>query len=437
MRHFLVSFILIFSLSQTLFAEEMSGHESTTNKKHPSVHSLFCSNKSDALDLSTGICVLLPAHNLESENSMIHGNLFLVGISQEGPRGDDRFAAPNMLMFDYKKNYKSSHALGINLMLTVEKWTFPKEGYPELFQIGEKNDEGVPYIDAQHPHSSPIMGLTFSDTYRWDDSSKDHVKFFFAPRGQSTEGPIAFMHRNTGMNNPDAPLGHHIGQDIGHITSTVLGTSLHLGTHSLEVSAFHGEEPAPDVVNLTMGALNSGAIRLGHQFGKKTLGLISFAYVQDPEPDEPEISFYRRYSASFYCEWDTGTLWKAYNTFIYGRVENYDLIPGLNSFVEEFSFTNMPMTAWGRIEVLERAPQQLLITSTDPTDATWITATTLGYTHHLTRWSDLDLQAGISVTKYFIPSSFTDAYGTDPWAGKLFLQFSGMKMYPSQNMQHQ
>ena len=404
-------------------------HDMSMENNSASLPSLFCMNPNESLDLLTGMCSQLFDLKSKSESFMLHGNVFLVGISQEGPRGEDGFALPNMLMLDYQNNSGSAHTLGVNLMLTIEKWTFPKDGYPELLQIGEKNADGDPYIDAQHPHSSPIMGLTFSDTYRWDQSSKSHAKFFFAPRGQTTEGPIAFMHRNTGMVNPDAPLGHHIGQDVGHISSTVLGAALYWQKMSLEISAFNGTEPEPDVVELRMGPLDSGAVRVGYQLSEKMLGLISFAYVNEPEPDEPQVGFYRRYSASLYNEWHFSDSWKLYNTFIYGRVENYDLIPNLSSFAEEFAFNKKPMTIWGRIEILQRAPEQLQVVVPAPENADWISEVTLGYTHHLASAMNMDFQLGASVSKYFIPSILKEAYGSDPWAGKIFIQTSGMKMF--------
>lgn len=426
--------IWLLLLPTNALSQPMPSHEMMTMPHE--APSLFCADPNEATDLFTGMCAPLPKVGIETGRDMIHGNLFLVGISQEGPRGRDQGAAPNMLMIESSRNSGSSHLLGVNLMLTFEKWTFPKEGYPELLQIGEKNQDGAPYIDAQHPHSSPIMGLTLSDTYRWDQNSKDHAKIFFAPRGQSTEGPIAFMHRNTGMVNPDAPLGHHIGQDVGHITSTVLGGSVNMSKFSWEVSAFHGAEPSPASVDLQLGPLDSGATRFGYQFGERTLALASFSYVQNPEPDEAEIKFYRRYSASIYNEWTTDTEWNAYNTFIYGRVENYDLIPSLTSFAEEFAIKKMPMTFWSRLEVLERAPKQLAMTISEPEKPRWINAATLGYTHQFVAFSDIEIQAGISLEKYFLPSEFDEEYSADPWAGKIFIQISGMKMKDHSKMQH-
>lgn len=428
-----VAFILLsssFAWAQSHEHNMDHDHDMMDMDDMSSMSSLFCPEDQQALDLLSGMCFTLPQHGKEFSDTMIHGNLFVVGISQEGPRGDDRFASPNMLMADYGKSFSSGHTLGVNLMLTAEKWTFPTEGYPELFQIGEENHDGVPYIDHQHPHSSPIMGLTFSDVYRWNDNTKNYLKVFFAPRGQTTEGPIAFMHRSTGVVNPDAPLGHHVGQDVGHISSTVLGGAVYLGKFSLELSAFHGQEPSPDVVELQMGPLDSGAARLGYQLAEKMLALASFAYVGNPEHNDPEIKFYRRYSLSFYNEW-TWDSWNAANTFIFGRIENMDLTSELSSFAEEFALNKKPMTLWGRLEVLQRTPDELMVDADNPGHAEWITMATLGYTHLLTSFSNMDLQLGASVSKYFIPGVFHDAYGNDPWAGKIFLQLSGMKMWHS------
>src|SRR5262249_40495780 len=144
---------------------------------------------------------------------MFHMNTFGVYTSESGLRGRHEVSAPNMFMADLFKPVGTMHLLGIEFMGTLEKWTYPEAGYPELLQVGERNASGQPFVDAQHPHSTPIMGLTLSDTLALGD--KKQLKLFAAPRGESTEGPVAFMHRVTGMVNPDAPLGHHIGQDVG------------------------------------------------------------------------------------------------------------------------------------------------------------------------------------------------------------------------------
>ena len=191
-------------------------------------------------DVGMGMCMPLPMADMPMSMVMVHGNAFGAYVTESGPRGRDALVSPNMIMLDVGKTYGDLHYINLDVMVTTEKWTFPENGYPELLQIGEEKANGDPYLDAQHPHSSPIMGLTLSDTIKLGPGEKDHLKVFFAPRGGATDGPVAFMHRPTGMMNPDAPLGYHIGQDVGHITSTVIGGSFKKRKIRFEASAFHG-----------------------------------------------------------------------------------------------------------------------------------------------------------------------------------------------------
>ncbi|QDK44675.1 hypothetical protein DOM22_05620 [Bdellovibrio sp. ZAP7] len=378
-------------------------------------------------DYSTGMCSPRAMSEMPMSMVMLHGNAFFVQTYEERPRGRDAFSIPNMLMFDVGKSVKN-HYFNVDVMATVEKWTYPKDGYPELLQIGEKNEDDEPYIDAQHPHSSPIMGLTLSDTISLGDD-RDYLKIFFAPRGQSTDGPVAFMHRVTGMVNPDAPLGHHIGQDVGHITSTVLGVSWAVGRATIEASAFNGTEPHPTAVDLPLGPLNSYAGRFIYRTSDRSYLMGSAAYVKEPEPDEPTLDHIWRYSASFYNEHVINEGWRFYNTFIYGLVNFYDNTGALNSFSEEFLFTSNWHNIWGRIEYLQRTSSELDILSATPFEPHWVTALTVGYTYNLLKWKDGKFGLGASLTKDFLPTDFRDSYGGDPLSGKIFLQLEGMKMW--------
>lgn len=379
----------------------------------------FSCSQDERLNLAHGACDPLPV--AVSERVMVHGNAFLVGIRQDGPRGRDGLAAPTMLMLNAGKTY-GRHFLDVGVMLTAEKWTFPRAGYPQIAQEGEENERGEPYRDAQHPHSSPLMGLTFTDTLRLGEDT--NLALSFAPRGQATEGPIAFMHRPTGMVNPDTPLGHHVGQDVGHITSTVLAGALSYRRLILEASAFHGREPHPDKVDLPLGALDSGAVRVGWRWNENTLLLASYAIAHDPEghahggaetPNE-----YRRHSFSIYNKLPTISGWDWQNALVYGRVQNYDGTPNLTSFLEEATFARGAALIWGRYEYLERVLAG---------ERGWVNAATLGYTHRVYETSALRFGVGASATKYVMPADFHASYGGDPWAIKVFVQASGMRMF--------
>jgi len=377
-----------------------------------------------------GMCMPLPMKEMPMAMLMVHGNGFGVYASEQGPRGRDAVYSTSMFMTDVGKSIGDTHYLNLDFMGTFEKWTVPGNGYPELLQIGEDQANGRPFLDAQHPHSSPVMGLTLSDTIRIRTNEKDYLKLFFAPRGETTDGPVAFMHRPTGLVNPDAPLGHHIGQDVGHVTSTVIGGSLKLGATRFEASGFHGAEPEPTRVDLPLGAPDSFGVRLIEEITSAFTVMASFAYVNAPEPDDPDISYEFRYSASAYGQFPIFRDWMFYDALIYGSVTRYDHASLLNSFAEEFLFEGDRPRIWGRVEVLQRTPSELQVASVaNPNTGRWVAALTLGYTHRLTDFSGVELGLGGSVTKDLLPSAFTGTYGGDPWSGKVFLQLGGMGMW--------
>jgi hypothetical protein len=382
-------------------------------------------------EVGMGMCMPLPMAGMPMKMLMLHGNAFAVGITESGPRGRTDFAAPNMFMADLGTSIGDTQYLNLDYMGSIERWTFPYRGYPELLQTGESNSQGTPFLDAQHPHNSPVMGLTLSDTIRLNNNSKNSVKLFFAPRGESTDGPVAFMHRPTGMINPDAPLGHHIAQDVGHISSTVLGGLLNVGTTRLEASAFNGTEPNPDAVDLTLGTLDSFAARIIEGFSPHVTAMASVAYVKNPEPNAPDISFEYRYSASLYTQFPIWDGWKLHNTLIFGLITNYDHASTLSSMGEEFLLRGEHPRYWGRIEALQRTAEELEIpTVQNQNDGEWVEAVTLGYTHAIAKWTGAELGLGTSVTMDILPSDFSEAYGSHtPMTGKVFLQFGGMRMW--------
>lgn len=380
----------------------------------------------EAWDYGTSMCIPLPMPGMSMV--MAQGNAFLAQVEQTGPRGRDSLAMPNMFMFDAGQSLGDQQYINVDVMGTFEKWTLPTQGYPELLQIGETNQQGMPFMDAQHPHSSPLMGLTFSDTLALG-SGKDILKVFFAPRGESTDGPVAFMHRKTAMVNPDAPLGHHIGQDVGHISSTVLGASLHLRDSTLEASAFHGLEPIPTAVDLPMGPLDSLAFRWIQAWNERFYTMASFASVQNPERDPAQNLKVYRSSASAYTDFSLAEGWDFANSLIYGLINNYDGTASLNSFSEEFLFHKMQNDFWGRLEMLQRTPAELEISTSSPLQPAWVQTLTLGYTRNLHSWDIGQIGVGASVTSYFLPEEFKSTYGSWPWAAKIFLQFQGQNSW--------
>lgn len=381
-------------------------------------------------DAPMGMCMPLAGPDMTMRMLMLRGNLFIDEIAETGPRGRPAFVVPNMVMADVGTTIGSAHYLNLDLMLTAEKWTFPSTGSPQLLQVGEENAQGQPYVDAQHPHSSPIMGLTLSDTIRLN-SRRDFLKISFAPRGESTDGPVAYAQRPTGMGNPDVPLGHHVAQDVGHISSTVLVAALKWNQTRVEASIFNGTEPQPTQVDLPMGAPNSIAARIFQDFNSKMAASFSYAYVQNPEPNDPDIAFVVRYSASFSSQIEVFSNATLFNTFIVGLISNYNHAPTLISFGDEFWLRFDRSRIWGRAELLQRTPSQLEIDSAPSSNSgRFVGAITLGYSYALLKEEFGEAAIGGSVTANFVPQEFASAYGgNNPWGARVFVQLKGFQMW--------
>jgi hypothetical protein len=414
-------FLLIFSLNSYGQDEDEHAHH------HHLTYDSDCSDE-EYFDPQMVMCVPRPGEYTNKLHSMIHGNAFAVGQSSSGPRGRNALAAPHMLMIDSGTSLDTNNYLNLELMLTGERWTFPNTGNPELLQLGEENSYGQPFIDAQHPHSSPFMGITLSNTIKLP-AGKNHAKIFYAPQGASTSGPIAFMHRPTGMVNPDAPLGHHLGQDSGHISNNIIGGALQLWNLRIETSAFSGTEPKPTEVGLsTFGRINSYALRLTQEFTPTFWIMGSAAIITSPEPEHISLSSRVQYSLSAYSESEIFEEQPLLNTFILGFTRDDDQSP-LRSVGEEFLLPFMKSKFWGRFELIERRPEDLLVPSSDPESARWIPVLTLGFTQTLFYYGQTEFSLGTSVTHSFLPAEFANAYGGDPWTGKVFLQIMGMDAF--------
>jgi hypothetical protein len=373
---------------------------------------------------------------------MLMGNGFLTDGGAPGPRGYHQIAAPHWLMSNAGVDLARWYRLELDVMLTAELWTLPDRGYPELLQIGEADAAGRRYIDAQHPHPSPLLGLALSQVFSLSTTRTRLLRLSFAPRGLASDGPLPFMHRPTGQWNPDAPLGHHIGQDVGHITSTVIGLGLYLGGTIAEVSTFHGQEPEPAQVNLPLGAPDSVALRVSQLIATRYLLSAAAAYVNDPEgahaahgdADDPygvrRVPYVVRISASGYTHHDLPRGWRAHSALIWGGIAGYGGARFLNALTAEAVFTDFANGLWSRIEVLQRTPWQLAIPAPEPDDGRWVAALTLGYTRRIVALGPVELSVGGLGTLSLLDEAFAGPYGGRALlGGRLFLQARAMKMW--------
>jgi hypothetical protein len=404
-----------------------SSSEADSDAPAPAIHSC---QPNETWDSSMSMC--MPSAG-SSARWLLSGQFNVFGVFSvvPGPRGVTQFAVPNMYMLDIGRSLGKRHFVNLDLMATTELWTYPQRGYPELLQIGEERSDGQPFVDAQHPHSSPIMGLTLSDTVSLDHSAT--LKLFFAPRGESTDGPIAFMHRDSAADNPDAPLGHHVGQDVGHISSTVLGGQLHIGQIIVEASVFNGTEPNPTVVDLPLGPINSEALRVTYAFTSGHQVMASVANVEQTDAQYPGTTSATRLSASLYDHLGLGDFGLLDHTFIVGSITRHPTDSPLTSFLDEGLLKRGSSDIWWRIEVLQRLASELEI-STSPVPAGdmkhWISAVTFGYTRWSTPYHNLQFGLGASLTMDVVPGDWAGSYDSrTPLTARLLFQLRGARRW--------
>jgi hypothetical protein len=411
------------TLSLLLAAVSPSAHGEAADSGH------LC-GKNETWDNGMSMC--MPVAGATSVLLSGQFNVFGVFSALQGPRGVSQFAAPDMFMGDAGKTVGTHQFINVELMGTLELWTYPYHGYPELLQIGEERSNGTPYVDAQHPHTSPVMGLTFSDTISL--AGMNTLKLFFAPRGESTDGPIAYMHRESAEDDPDAPLGHHVGQDVGHISSTVFGAQLALGSWIVEASAFNGTEPQPTRVDLPLGPVNSEALRITYVISPDHRVMASVAHVDEVDPLYPLANTATRASASLYDHLTLGDIGGVNHTFVIGSIKRSPGYPSLSSFLDEAVLNHGATDVWGRAEVLQRLASELEIPEppavTPTNDERWVSALTIGCTHWLPWQSRIQVGVGSSLTMDVIPADWAGAYGhRRPLTFRLILQVRGSGLW--------
>ena len=143
--------------------------------------------------------MLMP--KLGSWNMMIMGQAYVVDTQQSGPRGGDKFYSPNWGMLS------AEHKLGngsfmLQSMFSLDPATVTHESYPLLFQTGE-TAYGNPLVDRQHPHD---FFMSIGAHYAHPLGEGTMLQLYYAPVGDPALGPVAFPHRASAFELPQATL---------------------------------------------------------------------------------------------------------------------------------------------------------------------------------------------------------------------------------------
>jgi len=213
-----------------------------------------------------------------SWNAMFMAQAFLVETMQSGPRGADKIYSANWFMASAQHRVGAQGSFQTEVMLSLEPATVTNRRYPLLFQTGE-TAYGRPLVDAQHPHDF-IMSLGFH--YAHELAPDTILDVYFAPVGDPALGPVAFPHRASAFELPQATLSHH-WQDSTHIANEVVTLGLSYKKIKLEASGFYGSEPNENRWNIDSGPINSWSTRLWFFPSKNWASQVSFGRIARPE----------------------------------------------------------------------------------------------------------------------------------------------------------
>ncbi len=382
----------------------------------------------DLLDEASGTSVnpdgwpmpMIMTH-FRSWNTMFMGEGFLVDTQQSGPRGGDKLYSDNWAMAMAEHRLEQSGAFQVELMLSLEPATIADRRYPLLFQTGE-TAFGQPIVDGQHPHNF-IMGLGFH--YVRELGGDTSIEVYFAPVGDPALGPVAYPHRASAAELPQAPISHH-WQDSTHISDDVITVGLGYKKLKLEASGFHGAEPGENRWIIQQGAIDSWSSRLWFFPAKNWAAQVSAGRLTHPEALEPGDQV--RTTASLeYTKPMQGASWAS--SLIWGRVHETATGRNVNSYLAE---SVVPISrknfVTGRVELVDKDE----LFANDPEvqqnlDVLYgstfrIGAYTIGYTRDVDLFRNVETGIGANFTTYSLPGAIKPYYGDRPIGVNIFIR---------------
>lgn len=358
---------------------------------------------------------------LGSWNTMLMGQAFLVDTQQAGPRGGDKLYAPTWLMFSAVRKLGSGSFM-FQSMFSLDPATVTKQRYPLLFQTGE-TAYGAPLVDAQHPHDF-FMGLGVH--YAKPLGERTMLQLYYAPVGDPALGPVAFPHRASALEIPQATLSHHL-QDSTHIASNVATVSIRHRWLRLEASGFHGTEPGENRWDIDWGAMNSYSGRISIFPSANWMAQFSAGHLTNPEQTHPGDVVRTTASLHYTRPTGAGNAWST--SLIWGRNHNVAANRNLNSYLME---TLYPLTAKdflsGRVELVDKDElfandHHLEEHIAEQYGSTFrIQAYTAGYTRDLGIFKNVQTGLGANFTAYAAPAALDPYYGEHPWGVSVFLR---------------
>jgi hypothetical protein len=347
---------------------------------------------------------------------MAHGFVNGIADRQSGPRGDDKWFTESMAMLMAQRPLGQGK-LGMRAMLSLDP-AMGRSGYPLLFQTGETANGTTPLVDRQHPHDA-FMELSAS--YGLPVGQDAAVYVYGGLPGEPALGPPAFMHRFSGMRNPEAPLTHH-WLDSTHVTFGVVTLGASTGPWKLEASSFNGREPDQDRWNIETRGFDSWSTRLSFDPTAAWAMQVSYGDLKSPEQLEPDVRVRRLTASASYQATTSAGPWQT--TLAWGQ--NHRSGPGVSTrlpgwLLESTLVAHEKHTFFSRFE---QVLNNELIDDGGPLSgaALRVRKLSVGYIHDFAKTGDIGWGLGGLIGRTFAPSALDSYYGRHPTSVMVFLQ---------------
>ncbi|WP_206069400.1 hypothetical protein [Novosphingobium olei] len=345
--------------------------------------------------------------------TMVHGNLTVVQDWQGGPRGDDKAFAASMLM-GMAQHPLGGGTLTLRAMGSLDP-LMGKRGYPLLLATGETADGRTELVDRQHPHDA-FMELAASYSHPLGDRVSGFV--YFGLPGEPALGPTTFMHRFSGMANPEAPISHH-WLDSTHVTFGVATAGIVAGNVKLEGSLFTGREPDQNRWDIERPRFDSWSARASWNPTANLSLQVSHGFLKSPEGLHPDEDVHRT-TASATWNLPLGQRRNLQTTLAWGRnapTGGDHHAHATNAFLLESALQWGRWTVFGRGENGDKGE----LFDSGPLEGRVFNVSKLslgGY--HSVPIGKVALDFGGLVSAIGLPATLKPVYGGEPISGMIF-----------------
>lgn len=345
----------------------------------------------------------------------VHGDIKLQLNHQSKPRGTTAFDSVNWIAVEAERDVKGGE-LSLRGTFSLEPWTTPGGGSPQLFQSGGAY-KGQTIIDAQHPHN-----FLSEASIRYARPVAENTKVSIAGGiGAPALGPIYFHEHDLTLGTD---LSHHWLEGT-HISNGFATVGVQHRNFQLEGSAFHGRE-SDDRRAITVGALESYSVRAAYAPTENFVIQVSRGHIKSPESLEPGDVERTTFSAAHRRQWSDGSLqsligW-GINNEEHGKTNAFRAESILNFHDKNYLF--------GRYEWVEKhdlaGPNVNGVGAGDiPEETTFpIRSFSVGAMRDIVKTDDYRFGIGADLTFYKIPGQLKPVYGSDPISGRIALRLT-------------